>query len=362
MNQLEQARKIISEVDAQMASLFEKRMHAAELVAEYKKEMGLPVLDADREQLLIEKGSARIEDEGLRSYYVSFLQHTMDLSKSYQHRLLEGMRVAYSGVPGAFAHIASKRIFPDATFVSYTDFAAAYKAVENDECDVAVLPIENSYNGDVGQVMDLAFFGSLHINGIYELEITQNLLVLPGTSIEDIRQVISHPQALGQCAEYIRTHGWSEVQAVNTAVAACTVAEQGDKSFAAIGSEEAGERYGLVKLEGHIQQDRGNTTRFAVFSRSAKAPAMTDGRFVMMFTVNNEAGSLGHAISVIGEHGFNLLALKSRPTKHLSWNYYFYAEGEGNIHSPKGKAMLEKLRGCCNNVSVLGSFEKEMVI
>ena len=362
MNQLEQARKIISEVDAEMAALFEKRMHAAELVAEYKKEKGLPVFDAAREQLLIEKGSARIEDESLRSYYVSFLQHTMDVSKAYQHRLLEGMRVAYSGVPGAFAHIASGRIFPDAIPMSYPDFAAAYKAVEEDECDVAVLPIENSYNGDVGQVMDLAFFGSLHINGIYELEVTQNLLVLPGTTVDDIKEVISHPQALGQCALYIRERGWKEVQAVNTAVAAQTVAEKGDKSLAAIGSEEAGARYGLQKLEGHIEQDSGNTTRFAVFSRSAKAPAPTDTRFVMTFTVNNEAGSLGRAVSVIGEHGFNLIALKSRPTKHLSWSYYFYAEGEGNIHSPEGKAMLEDLKGSCNNVSVLGSFEKETVI
>ncbi len=362
MNELEKARKIISEVDAEMAALFEKRMHAAELVAAYKQEKGLPVFDAAREQLLIEQGSERIGDEGLRSYYVSFLQHTMDVSKSYQHRLLEGMRVAYSGVPGAFAHIASTRIFPDATPVAYADFAAAYKAVEEDACDVAVLPIENSYNGDVGQVMDLAFFGSLHINGIYELEVTQNLLVLPGTTMEDIKEVISHPQALGQCAGYIRAHGWKEEQAVNTAIAAQTVAERGNKALAAIGSEEAGKRYGLLKLEGHIEQDSGNTTRFAVFSRSAKAPAPTDTRFVMTFTVNNEAGSLGRAVSVIGEHGFNLRALKSRPTKHLSWNYYFYAEGEGNIHAPQGVAMLEELKGLCNNVSILGSFEKEMVI
>lgn len=362
MNQLEQARNIIAEVDAEMATLFEKRMQAAEMVAAYKKEKGLPVLDAAREQELLEKGSKRITRECLRSYYVSFLQHTMDVSKAYQHRLLEGMRVAYSGVPGAFAHIASMRVFPDATAQPYPDFAAAYKAVENDECDVAILPIENSYNGDVGQVMDLAFFGSLHINGIYELQVTQNLLVLPGTTMEDIKEVISHPQALGQCAEYIRSYGWAQTQAVNTAVAAKTVAERMDKSLAAIGSVEAGERYGLQKLEGHIEQDSGNTTRFAVFSRSPKAPSATDGRFVMTFTVNHEAGSLGRAVSIIGEHGFNLLALKSRPTKHLSWSYYFYVEGEGNVHSPEGEAMLKDLKNSCNNVCVLGSFEKETVI
>ncbi|MBR5783401.1 MAG: chorismate mutase [Clostridia bacterium] len=359
MNDLERARKLISETDAQMAVLFEKRMQAARLVAAYKQERGLPILDAAREQELIAKGSARIEDEALRSYYVSFLQHTMDVSKAYQHRLMEGMRVAYSGAKGAFAHIAVGRIFPDATALGYADFAAAYRAVEQDECDVAVLPIENSYNGDVGQVMDLAFLGSLYINGIYQLQITQNLLVLPDTQLSDIKQVISHPQALGQCAEYIRQHGWKQVEAVNTAVAARQVAQGADRSLAAIGSEEAGKQYGLQRLEGHIEQSGGNTTRFAVFSRSDKP---TDGRFVMTFTVSNVAGSLSRAVSVIGEHGFNLMALKSRPTKNLNWDYYFFVEGEGNIHSPEGKAMLQELNTCCSGVKVLGSFEKETVI
>ena len=362
MNDLEKAREIISAVDAEMAVLFEKRMNAARLVAAYKQQNGLPVFDGAREQLLLEKGSARITDEALRSYYVSFLQHTMDVSKSFQHRLLEGMKVAYSGVPGAFAQIAAGRIFPDAMALPYSDFAAAYKAVENDECDCAVLPIENSYNGDVGQVMDLAYSGSLHINGIYELQVAQNLLALPGAKLSDIRQVISHPQALGQCAEYIREHGWREIQAVNTAVAAQTVAEGNDITLAAIGSVEAGERYGLQKLESHIEQESGNTTRFAVFSRSAKAHAPSDSRFVMTFTVANEAGSLGKAISVIGQHGFNLRALKSRPTKEAGWDYYFYVEGEGNIHSPEGKEMLEQLNSHCDKLKVLGSFEKETVI
>lgn len=362
MTKLEQAREIISSVDKQMASLFEQRMQAAEQVAAYKQAHGLQIFDPVRERALLERNEALIENEAYRSYYVSFLQHTMDLSKSYQRRLLEGMRVAYSGVKGAFAEIAAGKVFPDATAVPYADFAAAYKAVERDECDVAILPIENSYNGDVGQVMDLAFFGSLHINGIYELEVTQNLLALPGTRLQDVREVISHPQALGQCAEYIRRYGWKETQAVNTAVAARTVAASGRGDLAAIGSVEAGELYGLEKLEGHIEESSGNTTRFAVFARSAKAPAAGEDHFVMTFTVGNEAGALGKAVSVIGEKGFNLKALKSRPTKNLSWDYYFFVEGEGNVHSPEGKEMIACLSDCCKSVKVLGSFDKEIKV
>ncbi len=360
MTELEKARRIISEVDREMAALFEKRMAAAEQVAAYKKEHGLKIFDPVREAELIERGAAMMHNEAYRSYYISFLQHTMDLSKNYQRRLMEGMRVAYSGVKGAFAQLAAGKIFPEASALPYADFAAAYKAVENDECDVAVLPIENSYNGDVGQVMDLAYFGSLHINGIFELEVTQNLLGLAGATLEDIREVISHPQALGQCAEYIRSHGFAETAAVNTAVAVQTVAQSGRKELAAIGSEEAGALYGLVKLEGHIEESSGNTTRFAVFSRSGKVPAAADNRFVMTFTVGNKAGALGRAVSVIGQHGFNLAALKSRPTKNQSWDYYFFVEGEGNIHSPEGSAMLADLAECCNSVKVLGSFEEQL--
>lgn len=360
MNQLENARKTINEVDRQMAELFVKRMEAAKEVARYKKEHALQITDAAREEEVIERNSALIEDQTLRAYYVSFLRHNMELSKSLQHRMLDGMRVAYSGVEGAFANIAALRAFPDAIAVPYGDFRAAYEAVEKGECDCVILPVENSSNGDVGQVMDLAFFGSLHINGIYDIDVIQNLVAIAGTRLEDIKEVISHPQALGQCADFIHKHGFIETPVVNTAVAAKRVAESGRHDIAAIASAEAAEKYGLQKIESHVNGANVNTTRFAVFSRAAKTESERDNQFVMLFTVLNEAGSLGRAVSVIGEHGFNLRALKSRPNKELAWSYYFYAEGEGNINTEQGEKMLAALRECCNSVRVIGSFEKEM--
>ncbi len=362
MNNLQRARQIINETDVEMARLFEKRMDAARLVASYKKEHGLPVDDVAREEELIKRNSALITDEEYRSYYVNFLQSTIALSKKLQHRLLDGMRVAYSGVEGAFANIAAERIFSDASCIACADFKAAYDAVVNGDCDCALLPVENSNNGDVGQVLDLAFFGSLFVTGVYEIAVVQNLLAVPGASLQEIKQVISHPQALGQCAPYIREHGFEPLEEVNTAVAARKVAEWGRHDIAAIGSEEAGRKFGLVKLEGHINQSGSNTTRFAVFSRAEKAHSPKDKHFIMLFTVKNAAGSLGRAVSVIGEHGFNLRALKSRPTKELIWDYYFYAEGEGDIHGEQGKTMLRELKKCCSSVKILGSFEKEIHI
>lgn len=360
MTKLEKARQTINKVDKKMAELFEERMEAVRLVAEYKKEQGLQVEDYSREAEIIAKNSEFIRNNELKSYYINFLQSNMDISKNFQHKLLEGMRVAFSGTHGAFANIAAKKVFPDAKAVSFPDFKAAYNSVVNGECDCVILPIENSYNGDVGQVMDLAFFGPLYINGIYDIGIVQNLLAVKGTTMDEVKSVISHPQALGQCAEYIKKHNFETIEAVNTALAAKQVAEMGRHDIAAIASDEAAEEFGLKKLEAHINESNSNTTRFAVFSRAAKEPNQNDNHFILLFTVTNEAGSLGKAISIIGENGFNLKALKSRPTKELIWSYYFYAEGEGNINSENGKKMLEELKSKCSEIKVIGCFEKEI--
>lgn len=360
MDLLNQARKIINETDEEMAKLFVRRMQAAEMVAQYKKENGMPILDPVREEQVIQRNADFIEDEEMRSYYIPFIRRNMEISRAYQHKLIEGMRVAYSGTEGAFAHIASKRLFPTSEAVAFGSFADAYRAVEAGDCDVAVLPVENSYNGEVGQVTDLMFFGSLYVNGIYDLAVTHDLLVLPGTKKEDIKQVVSHPQALGQCAEYIRQNGWEAVEYANTALAARFVANQNDPSVAAIASEEAAELFGLEVLERNVNESRSNTTRFAVFARSENRnlSEQMGAHFMLVFTVQNKAGSLAKAINVIGAHGFNMRTLRSRPMKELLWQYYFYVEAEGDIHSKEGVAMLRELSAVCDRLKAVGSYCK----
>ena len=354
-NKLEEARKIINEVDAQMAELFIKRMKAAEMVFEHKKEYGLPILDQKREDAVIEKNSALVEDEVLKSYYIDHLKHMMSLSRAYQYRLQSGLKIAYSGVEGAFAHIAAGRIFPDGNRVSYTDFKAAYDSVVKGECDVAVLPIENSYAGEVGQTLDLIFSGTLFINGIYELLIHQNLLGVPGATVEDIKKVISHPQALAQCHDYIEMRGFETEEATNTALAAKTVAEKNDRSYGAIASVETAEIYGLKVLEANVNKSGENTTRFAVLSKvRANSPALSST--VLMFTVKHEAGSLANAIGIIGQYGYSMTALRSRPMKKHSWQYYFYVEIEGSTDTENGKKMLDELKNVCDRLKVAGAF------
>ena len=354
-NKLEEARKIINEVDTEMAALFVKRMRAAELVYEYKHEFGLPILDQKREDAVIEKNAALVEDEILKGYYIDYLKHLMSVSRAYQYRMQSGLKVAYSGVEGAFAHIAAGRIFPEGNRVSYSDFKAAYDAVVRGESDVAVLPIENSYAGEVGQTIDLIFSGGLFINGIYELEIHQNLLGVSGATVEDIKKVTSHPQALSQCHDYIKMRGLEAEEANNTAIAAKTVAESNDKSLAAIASVETAEIYGLKVIEADINKSGENTTRFAVLSKvKATSPALSST--VLMFTVKHEAGSLAEAIGIIGRYGYNMTALRSHPMKKHSWQYYFYVEVDGTVDTQNGTQMITELCKVCDQLKIAGTF------
>lgn len=357
---LDEARLEINEIDSKMAELFVKRMQAAEKVAEYKKERGLAIYDAVRENEVIRRNSEKIEDELLREYYVGFLRETMSISRSYQRRLLQGMRVAYSGTEGAFAHIATEKLFPSAEKVAFADFVSAYRATERGECDVCVLPVENSSNGEVGQVTDLMFSGSLYVNGMLEMPVTQDLLGVKGASLSDVKTVVSHIQALGQCKKYIKDHGFCEKEYNNTALAAKYVSELSDKSVAAIASAEAAEIFGLSVIDHDINEMRTNTTRFAVFSRVANKRVTKEGgvHSILLFTVRNEAGALAKAIDVIGSHGFNMRTLRSRPMRELLWEYYFYVELEGNIQTEDGLTMMEALGEFCDRLKFAGTYIK----
>jgi len=354
-NKLEEARKIINEVDSRMAELFVKRMKAVEMVCEHKMEFGLPILDQKREDAVIERNSALVDDDILKEYYIDYLKHMMSVSRAYQYRIQRGLKVAYSGVEGAFAHIAAGRIFPEGNRISYSDFKAAYDSVVKGESDVAVLPIENSYAGEVGQTIDLIFSGELFINGIYELEIHQNLLGVPGAMVEDIKKVISHPQALSQCHDYIKMRGFEAEDANNTALAAKTVAQANDKSLGAIASSETAEIYGLKVIEANVNKSGENTTRFAVLSK-VKAASSTLTSTVLMFTVKHEAGSLANAIGIIGQYGYNMTSLRSRPMKKHSWQYYFYVEIDGAINTENGAKMIEELNKVCEKLKIAGTF------
>ena len=356
-NKLTTIENDINAIDKEIAKLFTQRMELVGDIADLKCKNGMPINDPDYDKRKLEASSDYVEDTELKEYYARFMKHILSISRSYQNRIQNGMKIAYSGIEGAFAHIASTRIFPNATHISFGDFEEAYRAVENGVCDSAVLPIENSFAGEVGQVMDLIFSGSLYINGVFELPIVQNLLGTQDATVADITDVVSHPQALSQCSAYIKAHNFNQSEFANTALAAQYVAAQNNRHIAAIASAETAALYGLKVIERNINSVHSNTTRFAIFSR-APQDIERKKKFILVFTVKNEPGALAKSVNIIAKHGFNMQSLRSRSMRSLAWQYYFYIEGDGNPYTPEGEAMLKELSECCDKLKIAGSFDE----
>ena len=212
---------------------------------------------------------------------------------------------------------------------------------------------------------DLIFSGNLYLNEVLDVPITHDLLALPGVELGEIRTVISHPQALSQCAEYLKKLGVETQAFSNTALAAEYVQKQNDRSLAALASAESAALFGLSVLEAAVNDRDDNTTRFGAFSRRKNTPERTgkreDENFLLVFTVRNESGSLAGALNIIGAHGFNLRSLRSRPMKGLRWNYYFTVEAEGNVNTAEGQEMLHELSAICAKLRLVGSYYADNV-
>ena len=356
MDLLQQARAEIDTVDAEMAALFERRMRAVADVVRYKAETGKPVFDAAREAAVLDKNTARITDEALRPYYRAFLSDAMSISRAYQRARLGRDTAAYQGVPGAWSHIALRRLFPFARETACTTWGEVFDAVQNGDAQFGVLPFENSNAGDVSTVLDLLYtHPDIIIARMCDLPIRQDLLGVPGATLETVRTVISHPQALAQSSVFVQQHGFKTSTWGNTADAARHVAELNDPSVAAIASAETAALYGLEVLVPRINTDGDNTTRFIVISREKPTAG---NRFSLLFTVDNKPGKLAEVIQVIGASGFNMESIKSRPMPHVPFEYYFYVELVGDPTADETGALLHELDRTCRTVRLLGVYTK----
>lgn len=356
MNQLDCARSEIDRIDAELARLFEARMQAVQGVIEYKKATGMPILDTGREAQVIEKNTARIQADELKAYYAQWQKDLMALSRQYQAKVLGRDVAAYQGVEGAFAHIALKRLFPYAKAVNFSSWKEVFQAVESGAAAYGVLPLENSTTGDVGEVLDLCFSHNCYVVQMYDLPVVQNLLGLPNATIADIKTVYSHPQGLRQSAKFMQQMQMNGIEYPNTAMAAQHVAQMGDVSLGAIASAETAELYGLKVLAPEVNQASGNTTRFIVI---AAQPAESGNRFSVLFTVDHAAGQLAKVIQIIGEMGFNMECIKSRPLPGTPWEYYFYVELVGDAKQQNSQKLLKEMQLVCRSVKQLGVYSKE---
>ena len=356
MDQLQQARAQIDEIDAKMAALFEQRMQAVGQVAQYKARTGKQVFDPAREALVLEKNTARVQNPELQPYYREFLKKALAVSRAYQHVLIGQDVAAYQGVEGAWSHIALRQLFPFAKAQAYSTWNEVVEAVERGDAYCGVLPFENSNAGDVSAVLDLLYaHPGLKVACMCDLPIRQDLLALPGAQLSEIKTVISHQQALAQSGPFLKLHHFATKAWGNTADAARYVAEQGDQTLAAIASAETAKLYGLQILAEGVNEDGDNTTRFIVISREKPTAG---NRFSLLFTLDNKPGKLAEVIQVIGASGFNMESIKSRPMPHVPFEYYFYVELVGDPTADETGALLQQLDRTCRTVRLLGVYTK----
>jgi prephenate dehydratase len=236
------------------------------------------------------------------------------------------VKIAYQGEPGAFSEAAARRIAPDATFVPCKSFEDVFAVVNDGSVGHGVLPMENSIGGSIHRNYDLLLTHELPIVAEVELPVVHQLLALPGVSLERVRRVYSHPQALAQCERFLRTLSGIEIVATyDTAGSAKLIADEHLEQAAAIASARAGELFGLVPLASSIQDFEDNITRFIVIGRGPLRDAVPD-KTSIVFSLPNEAGSLFKALSVFALRGVDLTKLESRPIPGRPWEYLFYAD------------------------------------
>jgi prephenate dehydratase len=276
--------------------------------------------------------------------------------------------IAYQGEPGAYGEEAVLGYFgEDAVEPSPTPtFTAVCHAVADGRVAAALLPLENSIAGTVGEALDALVRAELTVVGECLLPVRHQLLGAPGTSLAEIRTVTSHVQALAQCEAYVAAHGWEMVVAMDTAAAARRLAETSDEHLAVIASERAARRYGLTILASDIQGGP-NVTRFAVVARGPDvklpaaagplAPPPTAPRVsLILFETRHVAGALHDALGAFADAGVSLNRIESRPTGRRTWEYRFVASVDGDHENEPLKGALDALQRRAHAVRVLGSY------
>jgi prephenate dehydratase len=267
------------------------------------------------------------------------------------------MRVAFQGEPGAYSEQAVFNYFGEVETLPCESFDVMFDAVTSGKSDMALAPIENSLAGSIHQNYDLLLRHDLQIVGEYFLRVQHCLIAMPGVKKENIKKAISHPQALGQCAGYLRSHGIKAEQVYDTAGSVKMLKESGARDTAAIASHRAAEIYEMQILEEGIEDNTENYTRFLAVQHEAVIP-VEEAKTSIVFTLKNQPGALFKAMSVFALRDIDLTKIESRPLQGKPWEYLFYIDFIGAAHEETIKRALDHLGEYALTLRVLGSYPR----
>ena len=368
-------RKQIDSVDEQIVSLYEERMDICKHVAEVKIETGKKVFDREREKEKIARVKSLTHNDFNRTGIGELFEQIMSMSRKLQYQLLaekgsmgrlpfigvdslvdDRVRVVFQGAEGAYSQAAMHQYFGEEVNSFHVDtFRDACCAIEEGSADFAVLPIENSTAGIVNEIYDLLVEFENYIVGEQIIRIEHCLLGVPGTRMEDIRTVFSHPQSLMQSARFLAEHDWKQISLPNNAFAARKVAQEGDCTQAAIASEYAGKVYGLEVLKKPVNQSETNSTRFIIIT-NLKIFRKDAKKVSICFEIAHESGSLYHMLSHFIYNNLNMTKIESRPIEGRNWEYRFFVDFDGNLADSAVKNALRGLRDEAQNMRILGNY------
>ena len=362
--ELSEIRKEIDAVDEEMTKLFVRRMACADQVAEAKRGTGKPVLDPGREREILAKVAERV-GPALESEGKLLFSTLLSVSRGRQRAQLadDGMfaktmaeamsatpaifpskaNVACPGAEGGYSQQAAVAFVKFPSLFYFRDFESVFTAVEEGMCEYGVLPIENSTAGSVTQVYDLMAKHDFKIAKALKLRIRHVLLAPKGVKLADVKEIASHPQALAQCAEFLKAHqGVRTVPASNTAAAAAELAKSGRKDAAVIASRECAELYGLDILADDISDTTSNFTRFICISRKTEIYPDAN-KFSLMMSLSHRPGSLADILIRFGAVGVNLTKLESRPVPGSDFEFRFIFDFEASPHDVRVVKLLSSL-------------------
>ena len=374
---LDKYRQEIDQIDDNIRGLFERRMEIASSIAQYKKENGLPVLNRTREREIINRVTSSGSSE-LSGYTKILFTTLFDLSRSYQtHKLIadgeyarkirealtssqkdlpKSARIACQGVEGAYSQIAVDRLFALPSIMYVNTFEGVFRAVDSGLCDYGVLPLENSLHGSVSEVYDLMNKYKFHIIKAVRLQINHSLLALSGVKLSEIKEIVSHEQALGQCTDFLATlPGVKITICENTAAAAKLVAESGRRDIAAISSRSCAELYGLNSLKDDAQNSHNNYTRFICISKKLEIFPGAN-KTSLMLTLPHRPGSLYNMMAKFASAGLNLTKIESRPIPGRDFEFMFYFDMEASVYTEEVVTLLSELEASPELFVFLGCY------
>ena len=375
MELLEDYRVEIDKIDREITQLLEKRMNVAKAISKYKMENNMQIFHPDREKMVIEKNKGYLENKEYEELVESFYDNLMYLSRLVQQKEIypenkiytkpykndrENLVVGYQGVAGSFGNEAMLKYFKNIKEAkSYEKFEEVFKAVESGEIEYGILPVENSSTGGIGTVEDLLKEYNLYIVGEECIKISQNLVGIKGATVDDIKEVYSHPQGFEQSTKFFDKHkNYNLIPYSNTAISAKLVSDLKDKSKAAIASERAAKLYDLKIIKKDVNDLKNNYTRFIVIGRDLECDETCD-KVSILFSVEDTSGGLYTVIRDIKEFGLNMSKIESRPNRNNPWNYIFFVDFDGNLFDVNIKKAINtiarsskyfKLLGCYRNV------------